>query len=188
MDIANLIGPGPQISSFVFIVGTVSFLGSFFIHLELWRTIKPRRQMALLGLIFVLAPATIYFALFVIAQATQPSGTWFVRDPFNLSYVFIWHLALSAAYIMSYPAIQAESPSLRILLAIADSRPGGLDARELEGLFPPDVLIKERFADLIAENLIQPDGNQYVPTRKGRALTTLFTGYRWLLDLPRGEG
>jgi len=178
----------PHISPFVFIIGTFSFVCSFFVHLEIWRTLRPGKQMGLLTMIFVLGPVCLFISLFVAGQLFQSPGSWFVRNPFNLSCVFIWHLALSAAYIMSYPAIQAESPSLVMLLAIAESMPQGLNARQIENTFPPDALINDRANDLHAEGFMRRRGDQDIPTAKGRLLCGIFTSYRRLLGLPRGEG
>lgn len=161
---------------------------SFFIHIAIWRAGKPISHMASLATIFVFVPLFIFTALVIGGHVFHSPSSWFVRNPFNISYVFIWHLALSAIYIMSYPAIQAESPSLVIILAIEDSMPRGLNTRQIEDIFPPDALIKDRFDDLLAERFIQQAEAGYTLTTKGRILSAIFTTYRQLLALPIGEG
>lgn len=177
-----------NISPLVFIIGTFSFLCSFYVHIQIWRATRPTKQMALLAIIFVLCPLCIFLVLCIAGHVFHSPGSYFVRDPFNIFYVFVWHLALSAAYIMSYPAIQAESPSLVILLAIGKNMPGGMGAQQIKDIFPPDALIKDRFDDLLAERFMKRSEDRYVPTPKGQLLSAIFKNYRRLLALPRGDG
>jgi len=182
--------PYPHISPFVFVMGQLSFMVSFLVHLEIWRGLKPRRQIGLLAMIFVGGPLCLFAAFVVVGQGGPPAaGLEVVRDPWQILYAFIWHLALAAAYIMSYPAMQADAPSLTLLLAIAAKMPAGLDGRQIEGLFSPDALIDARVDDLLSDGLVQQaEDGQYSPTMKGRFFATIFMGYRRLLGLPMGEG
>lgn len=180
----------PHISPFVFVMGLLSFMVSFLVHLEVWRGIKPRRQIGLLAMIFVGGPGCLFASLVIACQGGPPAaGLAVIRDPWQIVYAFIWHLALAAGYIMSYPAMQADAPSLTLLLAIAAKMPAGLDGRQIEALFSPDALIDARVDDLLSDGLVQraADG-QYAPTMKGRLFAAIFTGYRRLLGLPMGEG
>lgn len=177
-----------HISSLIFGIGTCSFVCSLLVHIEIWRTIRPSKQIRSLAIIFVFCPLLVFVALFVISNAFHPTGSWFVRDPFNITYVYIWHLALSATYIMSYPASQAECPSLAILLAVKNNMPVGLSIQEIKDIFPPDSLIKDRYNDLHAEHFIKQSSEGHVATSKGRFLRAIFINYRRVLGLPRGEG
>jgi len=177
-----------HISPFVIVTGTFSFMVSFLFHVAVWRAKRPRNQIAMLAAIFVFAPLCAFGALFILSHSSQSPTIWFVRDIFNIACVYIWHLSLSGIYVMSYPAIQASSPSLVIVCAVADNEPEGMELRKIHELFPADALYRDRFNDLHADNLITHMDGQTVPTLKGQFLRAIFIGYRKLLDLPVGEG
>lgn len=178
----------PQISPLVFLVGASTFLGAMLIHIQIWRAFPAARTISKLFLIFVICPTAIVLTLFLAGHIFRSPGSWFVRNPFNLLHVCICHLAMSAIYIMTYPAIQAKSPSLVLLLKIHERMPAGLDAEAIKGIFPHDSLLHARFDDLITDGLLEKTGKGYSLTATGRLLRTIFTTYRRILGLPVGEG
>lgn len=178
----------PHITLLVFLIGTASFLCSMLVHIQVWRALPHARTIARLFAIFVIWPALFFLALAGAGFIFESPGSWFIRNPANLSYVYIWHLELSAIYIMTYPAIQAQSPTLVLLLAIARNMPEGLDARQIREIFSSDALLHDRFADLVSDGFLICMGEEYTLTAKGRILRAIFFAYRRLMGLPRGEG
>lgn len=108
--------------------------------------------------------------------------------PFNLIFTLLWHGALSSAYIMTYPPIQAGCPSLKIMLAVSSSLSEGMTSEEINQLFPEDTLFTERIEDLEKEGLITLKYDVWGITFTGRLLSKFFAAYRNLLKLPIGEG
>jgi hypothetical protein len=111
----------------------------------------------------------------------------FIAQPFNIVLIILWHSLLSVAYIFSYPAIQAECPSLKIILAISASMPQGLSAEAIVNLFIENKLLTESLDSLVNSGLLSLRNGKWVVSAKRRFLFTLFSLYRSLLKLPLGE-
>lgn len=164
--------------SVVIALGTASFLVAFFLHAALWRRGRPAREMTRLFVIFAVLPLPFYLA----AGAAEPGRA------LPLLFAFLWHLALSAAYIMTYPPIQAGCPSLKIVLLVKNAGAKGLSAEEIRSLFSRDALFDERFRDLVKDGLVAFKYDAWGITLGGRVLSRVFLLYRRLLGLPLGEG
>ncbi len=162
----------------VIALGTASFLVAFFLHAALWRRGRPEREMTRLFVIFAALPLPFYLA----AGAAGPGRAGL------LLFAFLWHLALSAAYIMTYPPIQAGCPSLKIVLLVKGAGEKGLTADEIRSLFTRDALFEERFRDLVKDGLVAFKYDAWGITLGGRVLSRIFLAYRRLLKLPLGEG
>ncbi len=98
------------------------------------------------------------------------------------------HLSLGAAYVMSYPAVEALSPSLAITLMCKDAGTGGLGREDLIGIFADEVVLGPRLADLERGGMITSADGSIRITRRGRALVTPFIWLRRILGLMEGAG
>jgi hypothetical protein len=159
-------------------IGTVTFLGAFLAHAALWRRGRPTREMTRLFIIFAALPLPFFLA----AALVFPEWTAL------LLFAFLWHLALAAAYIMTYPPIQAGCPSLKIVLMVKNAGDRGLSGDEIRGIFSKDALFEERFQDLVKDGLVAFKYDAWGITLGGRVLSRVFLAYRRLLNLPLGEG
>ena len=104
------------------------FLAALLLHWIVWRIRIPRRQSAaLLVILLGCLPAGLAAVLFVPAlQVFGPLGFWVVL------HVSTFHVALSLAYIVAYSAIEGRSPSMALLVYVADARGQGRTREELE--------------------------------------------------------
>ena len=167
-----------MINSSILSLGTYSFFASLIIHILIWRLIRPSKHLVWLGIIFIILPLAIYltFPFFVDISALATV------------FAFLWHTALSSAYIISYPLFQADCPSLKIILAIYSYMPKGLTEESINKLFSQDILLYGRIEDLVNDGLIVSKNGAWVMSYKGRLLSLVFFIYRRLLGLPPGEG
>lgn len=94
--------------------------------------------------------------------------------------------AMAAAYIATYPALEAASPSLVILNDIDVAGSAGLPRQQLFDTMTDAVLLAPRIADLLGEGLVCCQEGRYRLTGKGERLAHLFIGLRKLLRLPAG--
>lgn len=162
----------------VFTTALSFFLIVFILHIFLWRLLKPRRHMRAVFLHFLLLPALfwvgIYFAAF--------------EDFFSWACACLLYFSLAAAYVQTYPAFQAISPSLKIVYFIGSS-PDGMSIADIEKLFPREALIEDRFKDLVAEGFVKisPEGS-IIFLSKGQALAQPFVMFRKFLGLAEGKG
>lgn len=98
------------------------------------------------------------------------------------------YLALAAAYVQTYPAFQAISPSLKIVYHIGQSTTG-MRTGEIQQVFPKTSLVADRLDDLLAEGLVTAKSNgDYQLSGKGKTLAYAFKFYRKFLGLSEGEG
>ncbi|HDL65011.1 MAG TPA: hypothetical protein ENH12_06435 [Proteobacteria bacterium] len=174
-----------MINPLILALGGASFLFAFFIHVLFWRIFRPEKQIFWLATIFLMLPTLIYGAIFLIKT---PADMTSLISPFNLILSLIWHYALSAAYIMTYPPIQTGCPSLNIVLAVFRSGREGLSEGEIRNIFSTDSLLSGRIRDLKSDGLIDLKEGAWGLTFPGRFLRTFFSVYRRLLGLPAGEG
>ena len=177
-----------MVNPLVLLWGTVSFTAALVVHIIVWRIFQPPRQMMWLVVIFIIFPGLLYIMLFALLLLGAAPGRCFLASPFNLFLLLVWHGALSSAYIMTYPPIQAGCPSLRIMLSVASSMPKGMSPEEINELFSEDTLFSERFEDLIGDGLISLEYDTWGVTSTGKLLAKFFSAYRRWLKLPIGEG
>lgn len=159
-------------------------LGLFFIamaaHIALWRRRPPTRSgqtlmLLMTGMIgggWVLAAAAAH--IWVLAAHALPTeiGAWL--QALTLA------LALAAAYVMTYPAIEVESPTLVIIEIIAGRRAQGIEAAELHRRLDAEFLVAPRLQELLNEGLAVLENGCYRPTPKGMKLARLFTAWQRL--------
>lgn len=157
-----------------------AFLAALAVHAIIWRIRLPRSRAAALIAVFAVTPAVSYGAL---ALRGLPCGT--ALGAAELAAAGLLYAALSAAYIMSYPAFEAISPTLAIALMLG--RSGGLTKEELSRSIGGELL-GPRIKDLSDSGLITISNGSYGLTAKGRLLSGFFTGFRAFLGLPEGDG
>lgn len=157
------------------------------LHIVIWRWWHPKRRVVALFLLFIILPL-----LFIIGYVglerlvVVPSVLSFARVEWLSIYLF--HLAFSSAYILSYPAIEAVSPSLAILLMIGDSIPHGVVHDDLLHVFDDEVVLEPRLKDLIEAGLIIKSADYLMVTSRGSTFVKCFILLRRLLGLPIGKG
>lgn len=155
--------------------GFFLFLAALAGHVVLWRRRAPKRHVpALLGAFSV--PALMYAAL----APARGCDLW--SD-------LLAYAALAAAYMQTYPAAQAQSPTLLIAAAL-EAAPSGLSDEELSRALPREMLVGDRVADLLAAGLVVP-GSRPGTVRlaeRGALLLPPFRLLRLILGLPEGRG
>ena len=156
------------------------------LHVAVWRLLSPRSYFKALPAVFLAPPMlAAVLALFTSAFAAGPLG---FMDAAGWVAAFFLHLSLAAAYIMTYPALQASSPSLVIVLKVDSAMPEGLTAAELGASFDAQGLVGERIEDLKGSGFIEVRGSRCAITPRGRLLLRPFVILRRLLGLEAGLG
>jgi hypothetical protein len=157
------------------------FTAAFVLHLIWWRIALPRRQTAvLLGVFFGL------LAVWLAVSHAMP-GRWFTAaDRWQAIHVAIVHTACALAYVVAYSALEHRSPSMTLLVAVADSGRAGCSAEELRGLLAGASPVEVRLDAMVHEGMAVRDGDDYRLAPKGRAWATVLSAWRRLLGLPPG--
>lgn len=158
---------------------------AFVLHLVVWKIRLPKRQIKTMLLIFfgalILGSAYLWndpsVALFGIDAPTRV--TEFIR-------IALMFTAFTLAYMITYTGLEADSPSLVMVLNIAQAGPEGLSKDVFFQQMTDDILIKPRVRDLLTDKMAYLDGDTYRLTPKGVLLANIFVVYRSILGAGKG--
>ena len=129
----------------------VLLLGALFaVHLVWWRVALPRRQRAvLLGLFLIggLALAPVVALLLVwLGFGTLSAVQWL-----NVGLAV---LAFALAYVVTYSALEADSPTLSLVRHIAAAGAGGVSEEELCEFMASRPFVGARLSALVEEGMV----------------------------------
>jgi hypothetical protein len=167
--------------------GGGSFLVSFCIHLTVWRIKLPKRQTkTLLLIMFSVLGAALLLLRTYGSELTLSRGWPVPVSAGDYLHLALLNISLILSYVITYSAIEADSPSLVIVMTVAAAGPGGIAESEFESFVNDDKLVKPRIRDLILDKMAYIDSGRYRLTTKGLIFARLFIFYRALLG--RGKG
>lgn len=150
---------------------------AFGVHVLVWRIRLPRRQTKALLAIFLsaLAVGLCLAAFWPPAQALAPDDIW------GYAHVALFVVAVMAAYTITYTAVEADSPTLVMVMRIRAAGPGGLDRKAFEALLTDELLVLPRLRDMVRDGTATLEGGRYRLTAKGWRFARIFGVYRRLL-------
>jgi hypothetical protein len=157
------------------------FATAFLLHLAWWRIALPRRQTAAL--------LAVFFGVLVVWLGVSHffPGRWFTAaDRWQAIHVAIFHTACALAYIVAYSALEHRSPSMTLLVAVADSGGAGCTPEQLRSLLAGASPVEVRLNAMVHEGMVTLDGDGYRLAQKGRAWATVLSNWRRLLGMPPG--
>jgi hypothetical protein len=157
------------------------FFFAFAFHVALWRVARPRATGQVLILLLV-ACICGGACLLAACEAFLPELTTLL--PPRLSdwvQAVVTALAVACVYVMNYPAVEVESPTLVMIDLVAKAEPNGLTRDDLYQAIGDDFLVMPRIVDLLDERLAIEAEGQCRLTAKGIRLARIFTGWRRLL-------
>jgi len=168
------------------IYGSLLFGVAFTLHIIAWRIYIPRRQTKILLLIFLGVLLLGSLILFRFAAAISTFGMHPPTAMVGCFRMWLFVVTLILAYMITYSAIEADSPSLLIILKIHAAGSSGLD-KELVALQLDDgVLIKPRLNDLLVDKMAELHHEKYRLKAKGAFMARLFTFHRNLIRANKG--
>lgn len=164
--------------------GCAAVLLGFAAHVLFWRLRVPRRQTRGLLLIFFGVLGLVLAGL-AIARGTD-GPVPLPRELPEFVQIALFGTACTLGYIITYSAVEADSPTLVMVNAIAAAGPGGLDEAAFFERVSDDVLIRPRVADLVRDQMLTFEGRRYTITPKGRRFVAVFIRFRGLLGAGKG--
>lgn len=159
----------------IFSVTLLTFSIASIIHVVYWKIKIPGKQ--------TISLLKIYLSIWTIAAIYLFTVG---KNPLLTLHYLIVYWSFMAAYIVTYSALEVDSPSLVIVRKIDQAGKEGLASKELDSFANDDLLIRPRLRDLLRDNLAKVDGNRYVITPNGEKLVRIFIGFRRILGLPKG--
>lgn len=160
----------------VLISGSLLFVIALLLHLAVWRLRYPGNPIKTLILLFgtVALIGTIFLSLSASYTAVQCAHT------------ALFFFSLFICYLITYSAIEADSPSLVIVLRVAKCGKEGLPSESIKESLGNDLLIEPRINDLVGSGLVDLSGSTYKINEKGRLFLLPFVIYRNFLGLGKG--
>ena len=163
------------------LLGAGVFALAFVAHLIWWRVALPRRQTAALMGIFLGG-----LALWLLCSLVLP-GRWFTAgDPWQAVHVAVFDVACTLAYVVAYSALEHRSPSMTLLVTVADAGAAGCAIEQLHGMLAAANPVEIRLAAMLHDGMIIRDGDGYQLTPKGHAWAAVLSSWRRLLGMPQG--
>ena len=123
----------------------------------------------------------VVFPFFCFLGVTAPEGP-------ELLSVALFVTAFTLAYMITYSAIEADSPTLLMIRTIAAAGDKGIARDDFFATLSDAVLVDPRLRDLITDRMAVLAEGKYRLTGKGRLFASIFTNYRALLGLGKGGG
>lgn len=158
------------------------FATAFAIQLCWWRISVPRRQLAAIASLFLAVDVAgcIGFAVLGVGPA--------IAGPFFLLLTFVLAASLSAAYVVLFTALEADSPSLTILGIIARAGAAGISRADLAREMEQHNYVQERIQQMINDGMVYVTPSGLRLAGQGLWLTTLVLLYRRFLGLDHVGG
>lgn len=157
--------------------GIILLLAAFLIHFFIWKFRLPKHHTKALLAIFAL----VYLCNIIVFLIFLAFHSYYDFIQFSLLFV-----SLTLVYISSYSAVEVDSPSLSMLLIIAEAGPEGLPKEKLYDIMTDAFLVKPRIIDLVNDKILFLDKDKYKVTRKGAVIAKMFILSRSLLKTPKG--
>ncbi|PKL35247.1 MAG: hypothetical protein CVV44_23005 [Spirochaetae bacterium HGW-Spirochaetae-1] len=172
----------------VLLFGIILFVIPFGVQIVLWRRNIVSKTPKIIIAIFIFG----FFLLGIINVLL--TGYHLIYAGINLKYIYrLLHSYLIAssmfiAYLLTYTAIESDSPSGLILKKVEKYGMNGLPNNELKGILTNNNTVLERLEGLIRDKNVTKQNGRYVMTRNGRLLlyTILFLRSLFTSDEFRG--
>lgn len=169
----------------VLVYGVLLIIAALLIHLIVWRLHLPKKQTNALLMIFSLV---IVSGILVILRypCLIKWSIYSSKNIFEIFQLFLLYTAISVSYILSYPAIEADSPTLIIIRAVFETGAAGLDKSSLERIADNDLLILPRIKDMVFDRMVYIKDGKYRLMPKGLIMARLFLFYRNIIKGEKG--
>jgi len=161
---------------------------AFTIHLIVWKAHLPTHQKSILICIFSVTLAAGLIILFIFRQYINLLGIRAPQGLYEYLQICIFFVSISLAYMVTYSALEADSPSLVMIMTIANSGSEGLSQKNFEEKINNDTLIIPRLKDAVSEKLAYFNEDKYSLTPKGRVIARIFLIYRKIIKRERKGG
>lgn len=166
--------------------GVLLFLLAFALHWAWWRWRRPQATATSLIVLLVTTIVVTSAVLFIVARTIPGVAPFFPADIGEWCQTVILALAISASYVMTYPAVEVESPTLVMIRLIANGGAEGIETNTLYQSLSDDFLVMARVNDLCNEGLVIQERDRFVLTGRGKRLARVFFAWRKLLGLGWG--
>jgi len=129
----------------------------FLVHLAWWRIRLPRRQRPALLVLFLVGGVVLFpVAAWVVQAAGLQPLTWI-----QWLNVAMGVLAFTLAYVVTYSALEADSPTLSLLRYISEGGRPGVGTEELAAFIEKRPFVAARLSALMEEGMLIEEAGRY---------------------------
>ncbi len=170
----------------VLLYSLLLFSMAFVFHIVLWKTRLPKRQTKVLLQIFFGTLIIGVLSLISISLLIPEFDNLIPMKPPEYLHICLIFASLTLSYMITYSALEADSPTLVMVMTIAKAGVEGLDKKEFDQRLNDDLLIKPRIRDLTIDKMAYIYGDKYKLSRKGILFARIFIVFRKLLNASKG--
>lgn len=134
----------------LFLIAAAVFVAALILHLIVWRVRLPRHHTSALLIIFALV------FLVAIPVLLNVPLSWPDRLRIGVLYV-----AASLCYVITYSAIEGDSPTLSLMRLLAHQAGKGLPVDEVDHFLAQRPFVKARLAALILSGHVREENGRY---------------------------
>jgi hypothetical protein len=161
--------------------GFALFCAGFLVQVVLWRVKRPRDDFRALAVCLFVLPAA--GGILVCLAGLLPGVT--LRETLAGLAVTV---ALGAVYIMYYPAAQAASPTMLLVIKIGRAGRTGITRAKLLKAFDDGLLSRQGIENLVHERFAKERDGKLVAAPRGVFLLRMLDSWRGFLGLKQGRG
>lgn len=153
----------------------VSILAVIFsVHLVWWRIAPPRRQRAWLLALFLVGGAVVAPPVaWLLGQSGLASLSWI--EWLNVALAI---LAFALAYVVTYSALEADSPTLSLVRFVAEAGEAGAEEADLRRFMAARPFVTARLSALVEEGMVAEKNGRIVLQDHPYTLFRLVLFYR----------
>jgi len=154
---------------------------AFALHWAWWRVRVPHRQTAAILLLFF---AVLGAGLAWLNSPWRP--TWAPHGLWPAMQIAVFHVAMTLAYVVAYSALEERSPSMTLLVHVADAAGQGRSRDDLFAVLSGLTPVETRLNAMVRDGMCVVEGEDYRITPKGRAFAGVFGLWHSVIRLERG--
>lgn len=170
----------------IFFIGCFLFCFAILFHLVIWKIRLPKKQLASLLKVFC-AIFISWISLSIIFIFNMISFKFTLRLS-EILHISLFYISLSLSYVIAYSTIEADSPSLRINMILAEKGEKGIGKQELLKALNMEQFFASRIGRLVDDKMIKEIEGKYEIDTKGVVLMNIILYYRKILNISEDLG
>lgn len=160
----------------IFLSGMGLFALALAAHVILWKVRLPKHHTpALLGIFFLVLLTGFPLAMFQGLSLLE------------ILHASLLYVSLSLCYVITYSAIEGDSPTLSLMRFVADKPAQGRSLPEIEEFFAERPFIRARISALLHSSLVREENGRYFLQGRPSLPFRMILGFRKIYgEVPKG--
>ena len=160
----------------IFLTTCALFVVSLLGQIVLWKIRLPDQQIRALLIIFA-----VVFGLWLVGAIV------FSVALLEVLHVGLFYVSISLCYVITYSAIEADSPTLSLIHLLGRKRTQGCSGDEIARFLTQHSFVRARLAALVHSGLIRKQNGGYVIAGKYSLAFRVILGFRKVYgSIPKG--